>query len=395
MTGPLASLKILDFSTLLPGPFATMMMGDLGAHVLRVEAPNRPDLIRSAAPFDENGVSVWHSLLNRNKQSIALDLKKPESVEIVKKLIQEYDIVLEQFRPGVMERFGLGYAALKAVNPKIIYCSLTGYGQTGAFKDRAGHDINYLALSGIMSYTGRQANGPPPLGVQIADVGGGSMGAAVGILSAVIHRQISGEGQFIDISMFDMAVGLSAHIATHYLVGNTPPERETYFFNGGTYYDFYCTRDNRHLSVGGLEPKFWRGFCEAIARPDLIEDGFSADLAIQQRVKAEIKSVIARRTLAEWTKIFSTVDVCVEPVQNIAEMTEHPHVKSRQLVVDVPKAEGGGSQRQIGNPFKFSASHAEYRHTGSPIGADTELVLQKLGYRPDEIDGLQKSGVFG
>ena len=392
--GPLASLKILDFSTLLPGPFATMMMGDLGAHVLRVEAPNRPDLIRSAAPFDEDGTSAWHSLLNRNKQSIALDLKKPEAIEIVKKLVQEYDIVLEQFRPGVMDRLGIGYDALKIVNPKLIYCSLTGYGQTGALKDRAGHDINYLALSGIMSYTGRQANGPPPLGVQIADVGGGSMGATVGILSAVIHRQITGEGQFVDISMFDMAVGLSAHIATYYLVGKTPPERESYFFNGGTYYDFYCTRDDRYLSVGSLEPKFWRGFCEAIERPDLIENGFSDDLAVQQRVKAEIKKVIARRTLAEWTTIFSTVDVCVEPVQNIAEMTEHPHVKSRRLVVDVPKADGG-TQQQIGNPFKFSASSASYRHTGSPMGTDTESVLQKLGYRTDEIDVLRKRGIFG
>ena len=193
MTGPLASLKILDFSTLLPGPFGSMMLADLGADVLRVEAPNRPDMVRFVPPYDGDS-SAWHRVLNRNKRAIALDLKKPEALPIIHQLITDggYDIVLEQFRPGVMERLGIGYEALRQINPELIYCAVTGYGQTGPYRDRAGHDNNYLALSGIMSHTGRKDGGPSPLGVQVADVGGGAMGAVIGILSAVVHRTQNG-----------------------------------------------------------------------------------------------------------------------------------------------------------------------------------------------------------
>lgn len=389
----LSSLKILDFSTLLPGPFATMLLADWGADVLRVEAPHRPDLARINPPF-EDGVSAWHALLSRNKKSIALDLKQPDAVEIVKELVKTYDIVLEQFRPGVMDKLGIGYDTLKEINPSLIFCSLTGFGQTGPYKNRAGHDINFLALSGIMSYTGRKADGPPPLGIQIADIGGGSLGAVTGILAAVVHRQHTGEGQRVDISMFDMAVGLSAHIATYYLVGNTLPDRENLFLNGGSYYDFYRTRDGRYLSVGSLEPQFWRGFCHAINRPDLIDDGQNRDPAVQHRVKTEIEHEIARRTLAEWTEIFGALDVCVEPVQTIAETVAHPHTQARHMVVDVPKP-NGGSQRQIANPFKFSAGEAQYRHTGGALGADTESVLREMGYSAEKIAQLREKGVFG
>ncbi|MFQ5421479.1 MAG: CaiB/BaiF CoA transferase family protein, partial [Anaerolineae bacterium] len=197
----LSSLKILDFTTLLPGPFATMMLADLGADVVRVEAPHRADMVRLMPPFDGD-ISAWHGVLNRNKRSLALDLKQPGAADIIKRLAQTYDIVVEQFRPGVMDRLGIGYDALKAANPRLIYVAITGYGQTGPLKDRAGHDNNYLALSGVMSHSGRRGQGPPPLGVQIADVGGGSLGAMVGLLTAVIHRHVTGEGQQVDISMF-------------------------------------------------------------------------------------------------------------------------------------------------------------------------------------------------
>ncbi|MGB5060172.1 MAG: CaiB/BaiF CoA-transferase family protein, partial [Candidatus Promineifilaceae bacterium] len=276
MNQPLSSLKILDFSTLLPGPFATMLLADMGADVVRVEAPHRPDMVRLMPPFDGD-ISGWHGVLNRNKRSIALDLKKPEAVEIIKQLVAAngggYDIVLEQFRPGVMARLGLGYDDLKAVNPGLIYCAITGYGQTGPYKDRAGHDNNYLALSGLMSHSGRRESGPPPLGAQIADVGGGSLGAVMGILTAVIHRHTTGQGQLVDVSMLDMAVAWQAHIASHYLVGDDPPQREGWMLNGGSFYDYYQTQDGRYLSVGSLEPKFWQGFCQAIGRSDLIGRG--------------------------------------------------------------------------------------------------------------------------
>jgi crotonobetainyl-CoA:carnitine CoA-transferase CaiB-like acyl-CoA transferase len=202
MQGPLASLKVLDFSTLLPGPFASLLLADMGAEVLRIESPTRPDLLRNLPPHD-HGMSTGHAYLNRNKRSLALDLKQPQAVEVVKRLVAEYDIVLEQFRPGVMDRLGIGYDALKAINPRLIYVAITGYGQTGPLRERAGHDINYLALSGVASYTGRQGDGPLPLGVQVADVAGGSLHGVIGLLAAVVARQQTGQGQYVDVSMTD------------------------------------------------------------------------------------------------------------------------------------------------------------------------------------------------
>lgn len=194
MPGPLQGLKVLDFSGLLPGPFASLILADLGADVLRVEAPSRPDMVRLMPPYATDGTSAAHGYLNRSKRSIAIDLKKPEGLDIVKQLIAEYDIVIEQFRPGVMDRLGAGYEALKAINPKVIYCSITGYGQTGPYKDRAGHDMNYLAIAGVIGYNGRQASGPAPMAVQVADIAGGSCHAVIGLLAAVIHRQGTGRG---------------------------------------------------------------------------------------------------------------------------------------------------------------------------------------------------------
>ena len=191
--GPLVSLKVLDFSTLLPGPFASLLLADMGAQVLRVESPSRPDLLRQLPPHDR-GTSASHAYLNRNKRSLALDLKQPAAIEVIKRLVLDYDIVIEQFRPGVMDRLGIGYDVLKLLNPRLIYVAITGYGQTGPYRERAGHDINYLALSGLASHTGRKDGGPLPLGFQAADVAGGSLHGVVGLLAAVIARQHSGLG---------------------------------------------------------------------------------------------------------------------------------------------------------------------------------------------------------
>ncbi|MCB9422020.1 MAG: CoA transferase [Ardenticatenaceae bacterium] len=389
---PLSSLKILDLTTLVPGPLATMMLADMGANVVRIEAPHRPDAVRFLPPFDGD-ISAWHAILNRNKRSIALDLKQPEAIEIVKRLVQTYDIVVEQFRPGVMDRLGIGYEALKAVNPRLIYCAITGYGQTGPYKDRAGHDNNFVALSGAMSYSGRRDQGPPPLGFQLADLGG-SMGAITGILAAVIQRTATGEGQMVDISMFDMAVAWQAHLASNYLAGGEVPAREQMLLNGAGIYDYYETSDGRFLAVASLEPKFWQGFCQAIQRPDLIEPGMSMETAVLQQVKTDIRVVIAGKTWEEWTAVFANLDVCVEPVLTIPEMVEHPHTQARGLIVNVPRP-NGMSQRQVGSPIRFSASEAEYRGVGTAVGAHTEEVLLQIGYNQKEFDTLQEAKTFG
>ena len=396
MNQPLSSLKILDFSTLLPGPFATMLLADLGADVLRVEAPGRPDMVRAMPPFDGD-TSAWHAVLNRNKRSLALDLKQPGAADVVKRLVAAdgggYDIVLEQFRPGVMERLGIDYATLRAVNPRLIVCAITGFGQTGPYKDHAGHDNNIMALSGIMSYTGHRTCGPVALGVQVADMGGGSFGAIMGILTAVIHRANTGEGQVVDVSMLDMALVWQAHLASQHLVGGETPQREGMPLNGGGVYDYYETRDGRFLSVGSLEPKFWQGFCAAIGRPDLVGPGLQPDWAIQQQVKGEVRAVMKQKTLREWTAVFDPLDVCVEPVLTVPEALQHPQVQARNMVANVPKPDGS-TQPQIANPFKFSNAQPQYHHIGAPLGAHTNEVLAEIGYTQDDVQRMRDSRMF-
>ena len=385
MSQPLSTLKVLDFTALLPGPYATMVLADLGADVVRVESPTRPDMVRFLPPYDGD-TSAWHGVLNRNKRSLALDLKRPAAVAAVKRLITEggYDIVIEQFRPGVMDRLGLGYAALRALNPALITVALTGYGQSGPLRDRAGHDNNYLALSGALSYSGRAAAGPPPLGIQVADVGGGALGALVGLLAAVVQRQATGRGDFVDVSMVDLMVAWQAHLVAHCLVAGETPAPEAMALNGGRAYDLYQTQDGRWLSVGSLEPKFWEGFCAAIGRVDLVAPGLSLDEMAQAQVKAAVRQAIAARPLAEWVAVFAPLDVCVEPVLTVPEMLAAPQTVARGLVVDVPRP-GGGAQRQIASPWRFGTGAAAYRHVGAPLGQHTAEVLREAGFSEEEL----------
>jgi crotonobetainyl-CoA:carnitine CoA-transferase CaiB-like acyl-CoA transferase len=391
MNGPLSSLKILDFSTLLPGPFASLLLADMGAEVLRVESPSRTDLVRVLPPHD-GGVSTSHAYLNRNKRCIALDLKRPEAVAMVKQLVAEYDIVLEQFRPGVMDKLGVGYAALKAVNPKLIYVSITGYGQTGPYKDRAGHDINYLALAGIASYTGRRDSGPLPLGVQLADIAGGSLHGVMGLLAAVIQRQVTGEGQQVDVSMSDCAFSLHGMAGAGYLAAGVEPQVENQVLNGGSLYDYYRTRDGRWFSVGSLEPQFMQQFCTALGRPELAARGLSPKPQEQQALKREIEIEFEKRDFAEWSQVFAGLDTCVEPMLNLSEAVEHPQLKARQLVAQVPR-DGNSPQAQIACPIKFSAGLPAPRHIGAALGAHTEQVLAELGYSAERIAELKANKV--
>ena len=393
MSGPLASLKVLDFSTLLPGPFASLLLADMGAEVLRVESPTRMDLLRVLPPHDQ-GTSASHAYLNRNKRSLALDLKQAEALEIVRELVKDYDIVLEQFRPGVMERLGLGYAALKAINPRLIYVSITGYGQTGPYKDRAGHDINYLALAGVASYTGRQDGGPLPLGVQLADVGGGSLHAVVGLLAAVIARQQSGVGQYLDVSMTDCSFSLNAMACAGYLACGVEPGWETHVLNGGSFYDYYRSRDGRWMSVGSLEPAFMQQLCDALGRPELAAQGLSPKPEQQKALKLALQVEFEKRSFEELCELFAGVDACVEPVLTLSEALEHPQLKARELVSQVPR-DDGSTQAQIACPLKFSEGLPEPRHIGAAVGAHSDEVLAELGFSAQRIAALRRVRVVG
>lgn len=396
MTVPLTSLKILDFSTLLPGPYATMMLADLGADVLRIEAPGRPELTRLMPPFDKDGISAGHGTLNRSKRSLGLNLKGDGSAEIIHKLITEqgYNIVVEQMRPGVMDRLGVGYEALKAICPDLIYCSLTGYGQTGSMRDRAGHDLNYLALSGMLGHYGRQnGEAPPPLPTQVADIGAGSMHLVIGLLSAVIRRTITGEGGHVDISMHDGSVAWNTTMAAETLMNGISAEPEAKPLNGGTFYDLYETSDGKLLSVGSLEPKFWKQFCHAIGRDDLFMRGLNFDIDHQQSLKPTIRAAIKSKTLAEWTAIFAEYDACVEPVLSTKEALDSAHVRERGMVVAVPRADGS-TQEQVGTPIKMTGFSAEYKHIGSKLGTHSQEILVEIGYSTDEITRLKDDGVI-
>lgn len=384
--------KILDFSTLLPGPYATMMFADLGAEVLRVESPTRVDAIRYLPPLID-GNSAAHKQLNRSKKSIALDLKQAEAVQIIHQLIGEYDIVIEQFRPGVMARFGLGYEQLKQINPKLIYCSITGYGQTGPLHDRAGHDINYMARSGLLGYSGRKSEAPSLSGLQIADIAGGSLHAVIGVLSAIIYRERTGIGQHIDVSMTDCTFSLQALYGSGYLANGTRPEQEELLLNGGHFYDYYETMDGRYFAVGSIEPQFRAQLCKAIGREDLLNRGLSDAAEDIQYFKQACREAFRSKTFAEWQAIFAQQDACVEPVLHFDEACEQEHVHERELIVEVPQKEGT-TIKQLAHPIRFSDKKPTYNYAGGNVGDDTLDILIKFGYSQKDIESLMQKGAI-
>ena len=392
MPGPLNNLKVLDFTTLLPGPYATMILADMGADVLRVLSDSYPDMASFLPPFLPNSnLSCNLAHMGRGKRCIKLNLKVAGAIEIIHRLVKKYDVVIEQFRPGVMAKLGLSYEDLKVVNPSLIYCSLTGYGQTGPLKGRAGHDINYLARSGLMSYSGKKDKGPSLTGMQIADVASGSNNSVIGILAAVIHRKETGEGQYIDISMTDGVMAFNAMMATTYLAGAAEPKREQEFLNGGSLYDFYETKDGQYISFGGLEAQFFINFCRVIGREDLIPHGIMPPNL--EKVKNEIREIFLQKTRNQWTEIFSQADACVEPVLSLAEAIADENTRAREMIVEfiLPSGE---KLKQVANPIKFSATKQEYRFIGCEAGTHTKEVLLEIGYTEQQISNYEKEGVF-
>ncbi|MBN1636731.1 MAG: CoA transferase [Deltaproteobacteria bacterium] len=383
----LDGLKILDFTTLLPGPFATMMLGDMGAEILRIESPTRLDMTRLMPPM--------HAYINRNKKSLALDLKYEESIAIVERLIADlgYDIIIEQFRPGVMERLGLSYEKLSQIEPGLIYCSLTGYGQSGPLSHRAGHDINYLSHAGIMSYSGRKDSGPSVMGIQVADVGSGSNNSIIGILAAVIKRMNTAQGQHIDVSMTDCLFPYHAIGGINVLAGQEDPGFETEMLSGGSLYGFYETSDGKYISFGGLEPQFFSAFCKELGLDDLIEGGIFQVTALEQ-AKKRVADIFKTKPREYWLERFNDLDACVEPVLSISEAVHSDHARHRGILIEMP-APDGKSLPQFSCPIQFSKSRPIYKSPGCALGEHTHEIMKSLGYSDPEIATMKSKGILG
>lgn len=388
----LANLKILDFTTLLPGPYATLMLADMGAEVLKVSSRSKIDLVYEMGTKDKDiGLNANQLWLNRNKKTISLNLKNKEAIEIIKKLVKEYDILFEQFRPGVMKKLGLSYEELSRINPKLIYCSISSYGNSGSLMNTAGHDVNFMAKSGLLSIAGRKNSGPSLMSTQIADIAGGALHSIIGVLAAVNYRNITGKGQYIDISMLDTIIPMNTFEGADFLLNGTKKEREGFDLNGKGIYDIYETADKEYLTIGSLEPKFLKALATAIEMPELIDMGATPD--DNGAIKARLTALIKSKPISYWEKKFNGIDACIEKVLDFDEAFNNEiQIKDRKMIVDVDA--GVKKIRQFAMPIKFSESEVSYKHAGREIGYDTKNILTKMGYNDDEIENFEKGGVF-
>ena len=392
---PLDGIRILDLTRLLPGGFCTQLMADFGADVIKVEDTGAGDYIRLAPPYHEtegdeaeSTKSGLYLSLNRSKRSIRLDLKSDAGQETFLRLVGGADVVIEGFRPGVAERLGIDYESLSSVNPGIVYCSISGYGQTGPNVNRAGHDINYLAATGMLGLTGN-ADGPPVQpGGQIGDLGGGASMAAFGVMTALFEKQRTGEGQLVDISMTDGAMAWMAMDAGRFLADGQVPSRGTGVLNGGVACYLTYEASDGWVACGALEPKFWRAFCEGVERPDLVEVQFEAPGSEGWKKVAE---VFKGRTKAEWKAFNDVADCCIEPILDIDEALASPQMRERGMVVEFDQP-GIGKVEQLGNPVKLSRTPAEPARPAPAIGEHTEAVLAEAGFSAGEIAELLESG---
>ena len=374
---------MLDLSRLLPGPYASLLLADLGMEVLKIEDLEMGDYMRKMGPIREQD-SVYFLAVNRNKKSMTLNLKTEEGKQIFFTLIATYDVILESFRPGVMDRLGIGYEELKKRNPRIILCSLSGYGQDGPYHERSGHDINYMGLGGALDLIGEKDEPPVIPGVQMADLGAGGMMSAIAILAAIIHREKTGEGQHLDVSMLDGVISwLSIHAGKYFMDGDLPKRGEMLLTGRFACYHVYETKDGRYMSLGALEPKFWRNFCETVARRDLIHKQY-AEGEERDRLIGEVQNIFQTKTQKEWVEIFKNADACCEPILNLEEVFHHPHVLHRQMVKEIEHPLEG-KLRSVGNPIKSSRYPFEIRIPPPKYGEHTIEVLKSVGYSEEEI----------
>ncbi len=374
MAPPIRNVKMLDLSRQLPGPFCSMLLADLGVDVLVV-----------ASPSDVMGLGI--PMIQRNKRSMTLNLKAPEGKQIFDRLVQDADIILEGFRPGVTDRLGIDYASMRTLNPRLIYCSISGYGQDGPYRDKVGHDINYLGYAGVLGMSGA-ADGPPAImPVQVADIGGGALMAAVGILAALLAREHTGRGQFVDIAMMDGSLAWNVFHTLMYLVTGQEPQRGHSRLTGhNPCYAIYETKDGKYVTVGALEEHFWRNLCVALGVEEFIPDQFAEGPRREEMLRV-IRAKFRDKTQAEWLQQLDAIDICFGPVNGIAESLADPQVRARGMVHDI------GGMKVIAAPVKLSDTPAVPPGAPPEFGQHTDEVLRALGYSAERITTLRTAGI--
>jgi crotonobetainyl-CoA:carnitine CoA-transferase CaiB-like acyl-CoA transferase len=375
---PLARYRMLDLSRQLPGPFCSTLLADLGMDVLVVTAPADP--FGTGIPF-----------LQRNKRSMTLNLKDPAGRDLFLRMARDADVVLEGYRPGVADRLGIGWETLRPENPRLVYCAISGYGQDGPYRDRVGHDVNYLAQAGVLNYVGEAGRAPVIPGIQVADIGAGSLMAAVGILTALIARDATARGQMIDVAMMDGAAAFNVYHTLMYQLAGTPPGRGTQQLTGRwPCYAVYETKDGRHVTIGAFEPHFWAALCRHVGRPDLISQQW-AEGAELERMFGDFRAIFLAKTLAEWTAELSSVDICYAPVATLDEAFADPQLRHRGMVVEMDTP--AGPSRFFGPPIKLSETPASVRTPPAGLGQHTDEVLMGLGLDAAAIAELRERGV--
>lgn len=378
--GALTGIKVIDISRMLPGPYCSMVLADHGARVIAVEDRRY------------QADNLFFPIVNRNKEHITLNLKTPEGQSIFQKLVQDADVLLEGFRPGVAQRLGVDYDTLKVRNPGLIYCAITGYGQTGPYQLRAGHDANYLAVAGLLNLIGEAGRTPtiPPLG--LADIAGGSLNALLGILMALLVRQQTGQGQYIDISMTDGVLGfLSLPLHFYQQTGQVPERGAHLLAHRYACYHTYLTADDRYLCVAPLEHRFWQILCRHLGLEQYSDHQYDENM--RRQIIEDVQAVIRQKPLAVWKEELDKLDVCCEPVSSLNEVLENPLFQTRNMITTQTDATGT-PHTVTGIPVKLSATPGRLRTGPVAFGASTGSVLQELGYSPDEIQRLKTEGVI-
>jgi crotonobetainyl-CoA:carnitine CoA-transferase CaiB-like acyl-CoA transferase len=389
----LQGLRVIDLSMYLPGPHLTLMMADHGAEVIRIEPPGG-EPSRHYGPFetgaDGQPQSVWFRTLHRGKKSLCLNLKHPEGKAIFLKLAATADVVVEGFRPGVMDKLGLGYKALKALNPRLIYCAVSAFGHSGPLYGKATHDMGAQALTGFLAINDNGNGKPVVPGFPSADAASAMMGLA-GVLMALYRRETTGLGDFVDAAMYDSLLSFSAHLTGPVLgEGKAPLTKTGRSIGGAAFYNVYETEDGKFIVLSGREPKFAENFLGYLQRPDLVALCQRDDCEAQEPVKAFLREAFKTKTQAEWVDALSTLDVGWAPVMDMAEAIEQPQAKAREmLIVD------DQGRKHIGNPIKFTEEPARFGFNSPTLNQDAEALLAPLGYDPARVAALRADGVFG